>query len=246
MGITVGPSYTTDEGFVLTAMYLTVDSFRLVKTLSRDVFGCTFTVSAYQSRDSFHGGASSIKIPQHFANCEMFVRPDDFYSQTIYGLAYQRIKEVWESQGYTITDVHEPNQPTPTTYIYNSSGYNFAGFNVNGLDSEGYNAQGYNAEGYNRQGYNVQGFNAQGFNAMGFGPDGFNAEGYDYFGFNREGIDRDGYNRQGYNAEGYNRQGYNAEGYNAEGYDSQGYDRLGFNAQGINANGMSQNSNSNV
>ena len=251
MGITVGPSYTTDEGFVLTAMYLTVDSFRLVKTLSRDVFGCTFTVSAYQSRDSFHGGASSIKIPQHFANCEMFIRPNDFYSQTIYGLAYQRIKEVWESQGYTITDVYESQQPSPTTYIYNSSGYTFAGFNVNGLDTEGYNKQGYNTEGYNRQGYNAQGFNVQGFNAMGFGPDGLNAQGYDYFGFNREGIDKDGYTRQGYNTEGYNRQGYNAEGYTsegytAEGYDSQGYDRLGFNAQGINANGVSQHSNSNV
>jgi len=250
MGITVGP-YTTDEGFVLSAMYLSVDSFRLVKTLSRDVLGCTFTVSAYQSRDSFRGGASSIKIPQHLANCEMFIRPNDFYSQTIYGLAYQRIKEVWESQGYTITDVHEPQQPSPTTYIYDASGYNFAGFNVNGLDLEGYNAQGFDSEGYNRQGYNVQGFNAQGFNAQGFGPDGFNAQGLDYFGFNRDGIDKDGYNRQGYDAEGYNRQGFNAEGYDREGYDrqgynSEGYDRLGYNAQGINANGQSQNSNSNV
>ena len=50
MGLTVGPSYTTDEGFVLPAMYLTIDSFRLVRTLSNDVFGCTFTVAAYQSR----------------------------------------------------------------------------------------------------------------------------------------------------------------------------------------------------
>ena len=225
MGITVGP-YTTDEGFVLSSMYLTVDSFRLVKTLSRDVFGCTFTVSAYQSRDSFYAGTSSIKIPQHLANCEMFINPNEFYSQTIYGLAYKRIKEVWESQGYTITDVHEANQPTPTTYIYDASGYNFAGFNVNGWDIEGYDTQGFNSEGYNRQGYNVQGFNSEGFNAAGFDSNGFNAQGYDYFGFNREGYDAEGYNRQGYNAEGYNREG--------------------FNAQGINANGESQNGNPNV
>ena len=68
MGLTVGPSYTTDEGFVLPAMYLTIDSFRLVRTQSNDVFGSTFTVAAYQSRDSFHGGSRPIKIPQHLAN----------------------------------------------------------------------------------------------------------------------------------------------------------------------------------
>ena len=212
MGITVGVSYTTNEGFVLSSMYLSVESFRLVKTLSNDVFGCTFTVGAYQSRDFLHSRVSSIHIPQHLANCEMFVRPNDFYSQTLYGLAYQRVKEVWEAQGYTITDVHESDQPTPTTFIYDSEGYTFAGFNVNGIDREGYNAQGYNAEGYNRQGYNAQGFNAQGFNSMGFGSDGFNAQGIDMFGFNREGYDAEGYNRQGYNAEGYNRFGLNAQG----------------------------------
>jgi len=212
MGITVGPSYTTDEGFTLSSMYLSVESFRLIKTLSNDVFGCTFTVGAYQSRESLYGKASSIKIPQHLANCEMFVRPADFYSQTLYGLAYQRIKEVWEAQGYTITDVHESSQPTPTSFIYDSEGYTFAGFNVNGIDREGYNVQGFNAEGYNRQGYNAQGFNSQGFNIMGFGVDGFNSQGFNMMGFNQQGYDTEGYNYQGFNAEGYNRYGLNALG----------------------------------
>ena len=127
MGITVSP-YTTDEGFVLDTMYLSIESFRLVKTLSNDVFGCVFTVAAYKSRDALHAGVSPIKIPQHLANCEAFVRPTDFYTTTIYGIAYQRVKDVWFSHGFQIRDVQEPNQPSPTSFVYDSQGIQLRGF----------------------------------------------------------------------------------------------------------------------
>lgn len=211
MGLTVGPSYTTDEGFVLPAMYLTIDSFRLVRTLSNDVFGCTFTVAAYQSRDSFHGGSRPIKIPQHLGNCETFIRAADFYSQTMYGIAYQRIKEVWQGQGYTLTDIHEGTQPMPSTFIYDASGYTFFGFNPDGWDRDGYNALGFNAGGLDKEGYTVQGFNAEGYNRQGFDSQGFNRNGYDYQGYNKDGFNVEGFNFKGFNAEGLNAQGLTQE-----------------------------------
>ena len=216
MGITVGP-YTTYEGFVLPTMYLSIESFRLVKTLSNDLFGCVFTVGAYQSREALHAGASSIRIPQSLANCEGFINSADFVKQSMYGTAYDQVKKTWLAAGYPSINVGEDDQVTPTTFSYDASGYNFLGFNSHGLNRLGYNAQGFNVEGYNAQGYTASGFNAEGYSPQGFNAQGLNAEGYDFYGFNVMGYNKDGYNRQGFNAEGYNRQGFNASGVNADG-----------------------------
>lgn len=249
MGITAGP-YTTEEGFTIPTIYLSIDCFRLLKALGSSDFGTLFVVNAYRSRADKLAGRQALRMPAYLTNVEMFLSPDDFYKQTLYGYAYDRIKTVWTAAGYTVTDILEDGQPTPTTYIYDSSGFNFAGFNHLGWDSEGYGEDGFNSTGWDREQYDRDGYNAAGYDRAGFNKDGFNAAGYDMMGFNAAGYDVDGYDRNGFNAAGFNRNGYDKDGYNAQGfnsmgydkngYDKDGYDYQGYNSSGVNAAGESR------
>ena len=249
MGITAGP-YTTEEGFTIPTVYLSIDCFRLLKALGSSNFGTLFVVNAYRSRDDKLAGRQALRMPAHLTNVEMFLAPDDFYKQTLYGFAYDRIKAVWTTSGYTVNDILETDQLTPTTFIYDASGFNFAGFNHLGWDSAGYGEDGFNVTGWDREQYDRNGYNAAGYNRGGFNKDGFNAEGYDMMGLNAAGWDKDGYDRLGYNAAGFNRGGYDKNGYNAagfnymgydkNGFDKDGYDTQGYNASGVNAAGESR------
>ena len=49
MGILVGPTYNTDEGFIISWMYLDIQSLRFVTTLSGNTLSAVFVVSAYKS-----------------------------------------------------------------------------------------------------------------------------------------------------------------------------------------------------
>ena len=208
MGILV-QNYTTQEGFVVPELYVRIDSIRILKTLSGPTYGNVYTSSAYKSYSDYEAGARAIPIPQWLSNAEEVLTADQFYEQTIFGFAYDCIKRVWQSQGYTVIDYY-PQPPTPTTYTYDCSGYNFKGFNCAGYDHDGYDKDGFNKDGWDREGY---------------GRDGYNAEGYDRQGYDRQGYDRDGYGRDGYNKDGYDRQGYDREGYDKDGYDKQGCNR---------------------
>jgi hypothetical protein len=231
MGITAGP-YTTEEGFTIPCVYLSIDCFRLLKALGSTNFGTLFVVNAYRSRDDKLAGRQALRMPAHLTHIEMFLAPDDFYKQTLYGYAYTAIKAVWTTAGYTVTDIHETGQPYPNTFIYDASGFNFAGFNHLGWDADGYGEDGFNATGWDREQYDREGFNAAGYNRGGFNKDGFNKDGYDMMGFNAAGWDKDGYDRLGYNAAGYNREGYDKNGFDKDGYDAQGYNAAGVNAAG--------------
>ena len=231
MGITAGPSFTTEQGFVVSPLYLCVNYYRLM-SLPEGHTQCAFGVQGFRSRDDKKAGRQPVALPPVLSMIESTASPDDFFRMSIQGLAYAAIKARWTSMGYTISDVYEAGQATASQYIYDASGYNVDGFNSIGFNLQGYNSHGFNAQGYNAQGYTALGYNAQGYNAQGFNSQGFNAEGYNSFGFNAEGYNAEGYTVQGFNAQGYNAQGYNAQGFNAEGYNSAGYNALGFNAQG--------------
>ena len=209
MGVTISPPFVTREGYTVTNMYLSVDSFRLLN-LGQKHYQCVFTLKAHISRAAKGAGAAPISLPQNLEQIETTLMSIDFSRQTIYGQAYTALVSVWQAAGYTLTPILEAGEPSPVDYIYDASGYNVDGFN-----SIGFNAAGYDVNGFNAQGYNADGFNAQGYNAAGY-----NAQGY---------------NSSGYNASGYNMMGFNTLGYNAEGYDAQGYNAEGYNAQGINA-----------
>ena len=219
MGITAGPSFTTEQGFEVSPLYLSVNYYRLM-TLPEGQTQCAFGVQGFRSREDKKAGRQPVVLPPALAMVESIAAPLDFFRLSIQGVAYAAIKARWNSLGYTISDVYESGQPTATQYVYDASGFNIDGFN----------SVGFNAQGFNNHGYNLQGYNAQGFNALGY-----NCHGYNSAGFNEQGFNAEGYNMMGYNAEGYNIAGYNSQGYNA-----QGYDVFGYNADGLNAEGQSR------
>ena len=184
-------NYTTSEGFLVPQLYLQVNSIRMLKTLQGSNYGMTYTVLAYKSLEDKDSGASPISIPTYLANTEEFLKANDFYDQTIFGFAYNKIKQVWTSHGYVVEDYY-PQPPTPTTYIYDCSGYSFRGFNCAGRDREGYDRSGFNSLGIDREGYDRQGYNLEGYNREGYDKDGFDKNGYDKDGYNKEGYNRDG------------------------------------------------------
>lgn len=206
MGIIAGPSFTTEQGFTLTALYLSINFYRFLTTTDGKM-QCVFGVQAFKSRDDKLSGKQPINLGPHLSTVETFTPHADFYRQSLHGVAYSALKSRWGNEGYTLTDVHETGQPSATQYIYDSAGFNIDGYNLLGFNSAGFNNHGYNAAGYNVNGFNALGFNALGFNSAGFNEQGYNEAGYDMMGFNR-----DGWNSAGFGRDGYNQQGLDVNG----------------------------------
>ena len=216
MGITAGPSYTTEQGFVISPLYLSITNMRF-NLLPQNTFQAIFTVQAYKSREDKHMGRAPISIPSHLQLAENFIHAKDFYRKSVYQLGYEAAKIRWALSGYSLQDIFEEGQPHGTQYIYDVSGFNIDGFNAAGFAADGFNAAGFNTQGYDRDGFNGEGYNAEGYNRLGFDRDGYNAEGYNSLGFDRE----------GYNSSGYNSVGFDKDGYDVDGYDVNGLDRNG-------------------
>lgn len=216
MGITAGPSYTTEQGFVISPLYLSITNMRF-NLLPGNTFQSIFTVQAFKSREDKHQGRAPITLPSHLQLAESFIQAKDFYRKSVYQMGYEAAKTRWAISGYSLTDVFEPGQPHGTQYIYDASGFNIDGFNSEGYGTDGFNSSGFNVQGYDRDGYDAQGFNAEGYT--------------------RAGYDRDGYDRNGYNELGFDRQGFNSSGYNSVGLDRDGYDVNGYDINGLDRNG---------
>lgn len=185
MGV-IALNYTTSQGFVVPQLYIQVISIRMLKTLQGSSYGMSYGVEAYKSLEDKEAGVSPIPLPNSLAYAEEVLSADDFYNQTIFGFAYNKIKRVWTSHGYVVEDYY-PQPPTPTTYIYDCSGYSFRGFNCAGRDREGYDRAGFNSLGIDREGYDRQGFNSEGYDR-----EGYDREGYSKDGYNKQGVDRNG------------------------------------------------------
>ena len=191
MGITVGPSFTTDSGFVIAPLYISIMSFRILVTQNGDL-QAAFTVNGYKSREDMEAGRAAIPLTTTQSTAETFLKPTDLSRQNLYGLAYAAIKNRWHTIGYNCEDVFEPGQPAPTEYIYDASGFNIDGFNAGGFTKNGYNAAGFDATGFNASGYDTQGFNREGWTADGFNRDGWDHEGFGRDGYNMQALDREG------------------------------------------------------
>ena len=201
MGVIVTPSFTTEHGFVIAELYLSINYCRLITNTDQQM-QCIFTIQAYTSRDDKRANKAPLNLPSNLSTVEIVLPHDDFYRMSIYGIAYQAIKSRWSSLGYQLQDIYEPSQPTSSQYIYDSSGYAVDGYNSIGFNRAGYNRDGYNATGYRADGFNIFGYNAPGYNMSGFNAQGYNAEGYDITGFNAQGWNTEGFGRDGYNAQG--------------------------------------------
>jgi hypothetical protein len=201
MGIIAGPSFTTEQGFILSTLYLSVNFYRFL-TSQDGRMQCVFGVQAFKSREDKLFGRQPIHLGPHLSTVESFVSQTDFYRMSVHGVAYNALKSRWASEGYTLQDVYEAAQPGATQYIYDASGYDIDGYNALGFNAAGFNNHGYNALGFNSAGFNAIGYNAEGYNSGGFNSSGYTADGYDMMGFNRDGWNRSGFGRDGYNQQG--------------------------------------------
>jgi hypothetical protein len=109
MGITAGPSYTTDEGFVISPLYLSVNSMRFTVTADGDLH-CVYTVKGYKSRADKKAGRNAINLPQNLSLMDTFVGSSVLATQNMYTVTYLAIKRTWGLAGFQVEDVHEPGQ----------------------------------------------------------------------------------------------------------------------------------------
>ena len=172
--------YTTEEGFVVPELYITIDSIRMVRTFQGEDYSCFVTSSAWKSKEDRDSGVKAISIPKWLSSTEILVRSNDCFDQTILGIAYDALKVRWQQQGFTTQDRYE--SMNPKTFIYDSSGFTRHGYNAEGYSREGYDKDGYNKDGYDREGYNKQGFDSSGYTR----------EGYDSNGCNKDHLDKEG------------------------------------------------------
>ena len=110
MGITAGPSYTTDEGFVISPLYLSVNSMRFTVTADGDLH-CVYTVRGYKSRADKKAGRNAINLPQNLSLMDTFVNSSVLATQNMYTVTYLAIKRTWGLAGFQVDDVIEPGQP---------------------------------------------------------------------------------------------------------------------------------------
>jgi hypothetical protein len=176
MGISVGP-ITTPQGFQVDALYLQVITFRILSMTPTKSYHCIFSYEGYKSFEDKQNGNSPLSIPESLRQAETIVDSLEFLRRDIFEIAYATIKSRIAGQGYTVTDIQEPNQQKGSNYRFNKDLYDVDGFNPDGFDKDGYDRDGYNAEGYNHQG---------------FDRNGYDKDGYDIYGYNQAGVDRDG------------------------------------------------------
>lgn len=133
MGLNVLTSYTTDQGFVISMLYLSIRYYTIRTQFNTRKLECTFKISAYKSYQDRETGAQTINLPYELSVINATILPIEFYRQSFFGVAYSIVKSRWNTQGYATADVLEPGQPSATQYIYDASGYNIDGINSLGV-----------------------------------------------------------------------------------------------------------------
>jgi hypothetical protein len=217
MGLTAGPTYTTEEGFEISPLYLSVSGFRFLQLSGSLNYQAVVYVEGFKSREDKYAGRKPIALPAYLANAEGFVSTLDFIRKGAFGVFYHIVKQVWTQAGYTVEDIKEMGQCDPQDFVFDCSGFNVDGFACSGYNRDGFDKDGFNKDGWDRWGYNRQGYDADGYNRQGYNAQGFNKDGFNRFGYDAEGYDRDGYNNQGYNRAGFDRDGYNRFGLDVNG-----------------------------
>ena len=124
MGITVGPTYITDQGFEVSPLYLSLASTRILPLGNGNVqFTCMF--NAYKSRDDKVAGRNPITLPYGQNIGEMIITNSQLNQTPFYTLVYNSVQNVFS--GYTLSNVFETDQIDYSQYIYNSNGYDING-----------------------------------------------------------------------------------------------------------------------
>ena len=115
MGITAGPTFTTDSGLVIGYLYLSIHSLRCVVTQDGDL-QFIFLIKGYKSREDKKLGRSDISLPQNLCSFDTFIQVSDV--SNLFDIAYRMVKSRWAVVGYDVNDIFEATQagyvePTP-------------------------------------------------------------------------------------------------------------------------------------
>lgn len=107
MGITAGPSFTTDSGLVIGYLYLSIHSLRCVVTQDGDL-QLIFLIKAYKSREDKKMGRSDIPLPQNLCSYDTFIKVPDV--SNLFDIAYKMVRSHWAFVGYDVNNIFEATQ----------------------------------------------------------------------------------------------------------------------------------------
>ena len=127
MGITAGPTYTTDEGFVLSPIYLHIHFVNIEATEDTQPLNAIFKLAAFKSYEDRLAGKEEIHLPSNLSTVVTTIDPKDAFRQSVFGLAYDIVKTAWVAEGYTVENVLEPGQPLARQYVFDVSGLDIDG-----------------------------------------------------------------------------------------------------------------------
>ena len=116
MGITAGPTYITDHGFVISPLYLSINNIRL-NFVGNGSYQCICNIQGFKSKEDKVAGRQAINIPHYLALMDSLTTSDQLTN--IFDFAYKIIKARWSAAGYQVDNVYDPGQPgyTPPAQI---------------------------------------------------------------------------------------------------------------------------------
>jgi hypothetical protein len=116
MGITAGPTYITDHGFVISPLYLSINNIRL-NFVGNGSYQCICNVQGFKSKEDKVAGRQPINIPHYLALMDTVTTSDQLTN--IFDFAYKIIKARWSAAGYQVDNVYDLGQPgyTPPPQI---------------------------------------------------------------------------------------------------------------------------------
>jgi hypothetical protein len=116
MGITAGPTYITDHGFVISPLYLSINNIRL-NFVGNGSYQCICNIQGFKSKEDKVAGRQPINIPHYLALMDTVTTSEQLTN--IFDFAYKIIKARWSAAGYQVDNVYDPGQPgyTPPPQI---------------------------------------------------------------------------------------------------------------------------------
>lgn len=107
MGITAGPTYITDHGFVISPLYLSINNIRL-NFVGNGSYQCICNVQGFKSKEDKVAGRQPISIPHYLALMDTVTTSAQLTN--IFDFAYKIIKARWSAAGYQVDNVYDPGQ----------------------------------------------------------------------------------------------------------------------------------------
>ena len=91
MGITIGPTYITEEGFEISPLYLSIANTRILP-LGNGNSQVTFVFEAYKSRQDKKDNRAAIKLPYGRNISDIIIETNTLSQKSLFELAYTSLQ----------------------------------------------------------------------------------------------------------------------------------------------------------